>query len=92
MGKSGNPARRVQSTGIRVESARKWQAPLPDVQPGRHFWIVTGLWTVNPTSPNLILDYENLVTVDGPGCFICEQLYSPEVAATTCPGDPGLRR
>ena len=35
-----------------------------------------------------MLDVENLLTVEGPGCYVCEEQYSPELAVRPCTGDP----
>lgn len=85
----GNPARAVSSTGLRVQARQKWNADIPDPAPGRHQWTVTGMWLVtDPTEEQLNLDLENLVTLVGPGCFVCEETYSAELAAKPCPGEP----
>ena len=86
---SGNPARRVTSLGQRMEVAHKHHADFPMPGPGVHLWVVTGAWLVaEPTSARLILDHENLLSIEGPGCLVCEQIWSPEIAAQACPGDP----
>jgi hypothetical protein len=66
--------------------------------PGKHVWIIsaTFLTTVeaiermreDPKNEMILMDREALALVAGPGCFICEQMYSREVAASPCPGDP----
>jgi hypothetical protein len=61
--------------------------PLPDYN-GHHFWIVTAVFRVtNPARQEFLLDRETVVTVDGPGCFHCKQLWKPTIGAK-CPGDP----
>lgn len=35
--------------------------------------------------PTESLDHENLITVQGPGCFKCNQPLTPETARTRCP-------
>jgi hypothetical protein len=52
-----------------------------------HLWVMTGLRRVDPLvalSGEQHLDLENLITVDGPGCYKCEQIYSATVAAQPC--------
>lgn len=58
--------------------------------PGRHLWIMTGAWTVSPRSleagDTTLMDRENLIAFGGPGCFKCEQEYTPQLAARGCDG------
>lgn len=87
----GNPAHKgYQSTGIRLEAVQKHHATLPLPDPGQHLWTVMGMWhIVDPSNTTQqILDVENLLTIEGPGCYICEESYTPERAAQPCPGDP----
>jgi hypothetical protein len=86
---SGNPARRTTGTGIRVEARHRHHAGIPTPRPGEHLWTVIGMWQVtNPTADRIDLDAENLLTIEGPGCYVCEQTWSPDIAAQPCPGDP----
>lgn len=63
------------------------QQPLPEYD-GRHFWMVVAMFRVtNPARAEFMLDRESVVTVDGPGCLHCEQLWEPTIGAK-CPGDP----
>lgn len=60
---------------------------------GEHLWIMTAAWRVDPvaaTDPDgqNFLDTENLLTLEGPGCYVCEQPYQPGMERTTCPGEP----
>lgn len=82
--------RTVQEPGVKQEVRDKRGAPLPTPPaPGEHIWIVTGCWHVtDPTAERFELDRESLITVDGPGCLICEQIHTPELAARPCPGEP----
>lgn len=64
------------------------------VEPNQHLWILLGVFRVNPAvigSGEVHLDSENLLTIEGPGCFLCEQTYTPATAALPCPGDPSGR-
>jgi hypothetical protein len=55
--------------------------------PGRHLWVLTAAWLVaDPESREVQMDAENLITVQGPGCFKCEQPYSRRIAAKPCRG------
>lgn len=69
------------------------RVPPFDARSGDHFWIVMTTYRVDPvafSSPDPaitpMLDHESLVTVGGPGCFYCEQLYSPLLASRRCRG------
>lgn len=77
----------VKPTGVRAEAVQHFRAEIP-YTPGQHLWIVAGVWRVNPATvakgERVELDMENLLTIDGPGCYWCEQQYSPEVAAKPC--------
>lgn len=88
----GNPAgkriQEVSSTGIRVEANHKYHNKV-EWQPGEHLWIAIGMWQIkDPANDQYMLDVENLMNIEGPGCYVCEEHYSPEVAAKPCEGDP----
>lgn len=57
---------------------------------GEHLWCYTSLWeSRDPTQREGVhLDTENLLSVDGPGCFICEALFHPSMLGRPCPGEP----
>lgn len=69
-------------------------SPENDVEPGQHLWAMFMMHKVNNLD-NLFAgdwhaDVESLILTTGPGCFICEQTYTPEIAAAPCPGQaPG---
>ena len=66
----GNPARRVVSTGLKIEAQQRHHAELPAMPPGEHLWTVVGMWRLaDPASPRFDLDVENLMTLEGPGCL-----------------------
>ena len=89
MGKSGNPARRVQSLGVIVPAGHRHHRPMPEPISGEHLWVVVGAWVSRePGAQNLLLDAENLLTIEGPACYVCEELYTPSVASRPCAGDP----
>ena len=101
---SGNPAkgrkeiilpggdRYVRDTGVEQESIHKFHQDIPDPAPGEHLWVITGLWSVKEPSQyagkEVHLDVENLLTIDGPGCFMCEQMWTRELEKQPCPGEP----
>jgi len=59
---------------------------------GEHLWALLGVFRVQLSGVDragrVCLDVRNLLTIDGPGCFVCEQIWSEEVADAPCPGDP----
>lgn len=66
-----------------------------------HLWVMTGLWSIQKETLKgsvdgklygVHLDRENLLTVDGPACFICEKLWEPGLEDTPCTGDPSRLR
>lgn len=77
-----------------VASAHHAEFPKP--VPGQHLWTLIGMWRIDPatlaasgpTAAPVLLDHENLVSIEGPGCFWCEQPYSPDLAAEPCAGEP----
>lgn len=74
--------------GIKVEAVHKQNAPLPPMEPGKHLWVMTAAWRVSPM-PNqqALLDLENLITIDGPGCFWCGEPWTLETESRHCAGD-----
>jgi len=78
----------VRSTGIKAyNDGSKVNAPYPPFT-GRHLWTFLGVWKVdNPAASHQNFDMENLITVSGPGCFWCEQVWDPTMGSK-CPGDP----
>lgn len=63
--------------------------------PGEHFWIMNVLFRMSPETlediatdpaPAMMLDIENLVSVDGPGCLVCCLKWTPDVAGRPCAG------
>jgi len=76
--------------------ATKVHAELADPGPGEHLWTILTMHRVGddmirrlnagePAGPAL-LDHENLLTLEGPGCFKCEEPYSRYLAHRKCTG------
>lgn len=64
---------------------------IPDYDPraGEHLWTVLTMFRWGgPGVEQPILDSENLLTVQGPGCYYCEEVYTPRLATRRCPGRP----
>jgi hypothetical protein len=88
-----NEGMTIRGTGIRQRTRRR---PLPasPAPGGPHQWVITGVWRISPEKvgrEEFHLDTENLLAVDGPGCWVCEQPYRPAIANGPCPGDPAGR-
>lgn len=73
---------------MKLEAIEKWKAKLPEQVRGEHLWIIAGMWRVMPPIADRVvdLDLENLLSLDGPGCFWCEEHWTPELAAKPCKG------
>jgi hypothetical protein len=84
-----------QGTGETVQVAGHVdRVPEFDKRTGDHLWIMLACWRVDPAKlarpldgPSL-LDSENMLTLNGPGCYFCEQIYSPRLATRRCKGTP----
>lgn len=78
--------------GPKVQAGAFYNAPLPKYDPIKrdHLWIITGMWRVadpsQAASGEFVLDLENLITLNGPGCLHCEQIWTPELQALPCMG------
>ena len=73
---------------MQLEAIGKFHAPEPKYVRGQHFWIIAGMWKVTPPigGKQILLDLENLVNIDGPGCYWCEEVWTPELAKSPCRG------
>lgn len=78
-----------RSTGVDQEASIRFGAQIPDLPPGEHLWLLFAAFRVrDPESTGQQhLDMENLVTIDGPGCYYCEAPYTRALAARPCGGD-----
>lgn len=86
------PERRWASAG-HTQLVDGFTGRMPDFDPrtGEHLWMVNTTYRVDPaqwTDPTHtpILDLENLLLVSPPGCWHCEQLYTPQLAKRRCRG------
>lgn len=61
-------------------------------RPGEHLWVMVAAWRIADPStaqdPDVLklMDAENLVQFNGPGCFKCERAYSGKMAKRRCLG------
>lgn len=90
--------RRLTSLGMtmKVEGQRFDRiynaSPEDSVAPGEHVWAMFMVHQVHNLDELMegeyLFDLESLILTTGPGCYVCEQIYTPEIAATQCPGQP----
>lgn len=73
-------------------------AAVAALKPGEHLWIMLNTYRCyDPASTfdpgvSKYLDMENLLSINGPGCYMCETPWSAELEAQPCPGDPDANR
>lgn len=73
--------------GPTVEAVSKFSAPLPAQQLGKHLWVYISMHRcADPTADRFLADIENLLTIEGPCRFWCEEGYTTEIAARPCKG------
>jgi len=72
--------------GIKVEAGHKFHADFPAPKLGEHLWIMMAMFRVTPTNQAFHLDLENLLTIEGPGCFLCERTFA-EARNEACKGE-----
>jgi len=82
--------------------ASKIGAQLTDPGRGEHLWTILTMFRVSDDAIRRLnrgedpgtglLDHENLLTLEGPGCFKCEQPYSRYLAHRKCTGTMGDAR
>jgi hypothetical protein len=76
----------VRGVGVKVEARHKYHAKLPEQRQGEHLWVVLAMYRVDPTADQFLLDTENLLSIEGTGCFWCEQKWTAELTARSCTG------
>lgn len=88
----------LYSTGFQQRVDREINK-IPEYDPKKreHYWIMPLTYHINdpalwydPGHPEAsrLLDLENLVLVSQIGCWHCECLYTPSLAARPCTGEP----
>lgn len=96
MGKASRLRRqRVQRVIIPVDPSKIHnQQLLAHPEGGTHQWttmVVYGMTDEQAARASIdgaVGTIGNLLTVEGPGCICCEQMYTPGIAALPCPGEP----
>ena len=87
-------AHRATGLGVHQEARDKFASEIPDPGRGKHLWAMFAMYQVhNPSdcmNPDgqILMDRENLLSIDGPGCFKCEKVWSPDVERRFCQGTP----
>ncbi len=78
----------IRYSGILQEGdPRKIHATMPEYA-GRHLWIYAAVFKVEePARSQQNFDSENLLTIEGPMCFHCEQMWYSSIGSK-CPGEP----
>lgn len=67
----------------------KYNASIPSVEPGEHLWVVMSMYRIHHpermATETWHLDLENLISADGPICYLCEEPYRDGIES--CGGD-----
>lgn len=75
------------SDAVKIEVVGFHGHELPPQRPGEHLWIVMSMFRVTPgVAARFDLDRENLLTIEGPGCYWCEEPWTEAMAARPCRG------
>ena len=57
-----------------------------------HLWALFGVFRIQPSDIDRMgkvnLGSSNLLSIEGPSCFVCGQPWSEGAAAAACPGEP----
>lgn len=78
-----------------IPESRIHRQDIADPGPGEHLWIsvvafrtgehiINGL--VKGEKPSILFDHENILTVEGPACFKCEQVFTKRLFHRKCTG------
>lgn len=79
---------------IHVSDHANVEPPIYDPRSADHYWIIVVAYRADPsewiansaTVP--LLDKRNLMSVQGPACYHCEQQWSERISRRRCPGEP----
>lgn len=70
-----------------------WVDRIPEFDPrsGDHLWVIVTAHRIDPKkmqdpTHTPFLDTESLLNVSGPGCYYCEQEFTPLIASRRCRG------
>lgn len=71
---------------MRAEFDRRYATAL---RHGTHLWVATVAFYVQPPiQDGTHLDVENLASEPAVGCYVCEEVYTDQLAARRCAGEP----
>jgi hypothetical protein len=77
---------------MKQEATDKFNNDLVDPGRGKHLWTVMALYRVTDPAVSLDphgqihMDRENLLTIEGVGCFKCEKTWTPDIGRCFCQG------
>lgn len=59
------------------QAVDKFNADIKNPPKGEHLWIAMAMYRIKPEirGQEVILDRENLLSIEGPGCYLCEAVY-----------------
>lgn len=79
----------VTGEGPPVQAISKFRNPdFPEQRPGVHLWTTMHLYRcAEPEADQFFADMENLITIEGPGCYWCEEPYTRDLAGKPCKGE-----
>ena len=77
--------------GPKIQAKTKYNGEIPEYA-GEHMWVMVSLYQVTPNNERYDMDMENLMTIEGPGCYYCERSWTEEVAASPCRYVPAVKR
>jgi hypothetical protein len=83
----------IKHTGVHVKiEGPVRQIPEYDPHSAEHLWVVLPMYRVDPKNltdgETGYLDRENLLTIEGPGCYYCEKPYTKNLLMRRCTGNP----
>ena len=80
----------TRSTGfIEQVDSHPRKIPAFDPRSGDHYWIILCAFKVDPVAAiagEQLMDHESLMSIQGPGCYYCEETYSTRIASRRCKG------
>lgn len=75
---------------VKYEAISKFHSEITDPGRGKHLWVVTAAFQlIAPekfSTEQVHMDMENLLTIEGPVCWKCEQHFSADRARRFCQG------
>lgn len=75
---------------VKYQAIDSHNKEIPDPGRGKHLWVMMACFQVHypekMADEDLHMDMENLLSIDGPGCFKCEKVYSSDLARRFCQG------